>query len=144
MFRRKDLLLARQRDVANETNDFFYSDFGHSFGCVCLRESGYFNRPECNGIPKKSIWDVGTLVDAPGCASGAIQVQGRVNQILPDKNSLVLIDLNETDDCEDECPIKRLPVVWKGNMPRKKGSRPRIWKSQQARGQIFLSSNFFS
>lgn len=75
--------------------------------------------PACADLAKNKRLDVNALVDFPHCASGAVEVQGKVNSLFPEQHSLMLIDLSEEDNCDDGCPIKRLPVAWKGKMPSK-------------------------
>lgn len=75
--------------------------------------------PNCLSFQANRALAVNALIEAPQCVHGSVEVEGTVNSILKDRRSLVLIDLSEKDNCEDECPIRRLPVSWSGEMPKR-------------------------
>ena len=74
---------------------------------------------QCEGVNTKNLASVNDLVSNPECFPGNFRVIGRVNKTIPDQASLILIDQSEVDNCEDACPIKRLPISWQGKMPEK-------------------------
>lgn len=75
--------------------------------------------PKCATIKLDQTLSVNTLFDVPQCISGQVMVEGTVNSVIKDKGSLLLIDRSEKDNCEDNCPIRRLPISWSGEMPAK-------------------------
>ena len=93
--------------------------------------------PRCATFPKQGRLDVNMLMDTPSCAGGKVVIQGAVNALYPDKKALMLIDLSEEDNCEDGCPIRRLPVSWVGAMPAK-GERVVAFGSVKEEGQKFV------
>lgn len=73
---------------------------------------------KCDSIQRDRPIDVSKVMDTPECfSSNPIEIAGIVSKIYSDKKSFVLVDLTEKDDCDDGCPIKRLPVSWHGQMP---------------------------
>lgn len=88
-------------------------------GFAAAKYASYSSDPACSLLQGKSRIDVIPLIDAPHCVRGKVEVQGKVNALLNEKKALMLIDLSEEDNCEDGCPVKRLPVSWSGEMPEK-------------------------
>lgn len=74
---------------------------------------------KCTNFTGKKSFDVSPVVDSPECLKGTIEIKGKVNTVSSEKKGLMLVDLSEEDNCEDGCPIKRLPVSWNGTMPLK-------------------------
>ncbi len=85
---------------------------------VALSRVSRSSDSKCLAFPERRPLDVNPLMEAPQCAKGKLEIQGMVNSVLAEKKSLIVIDLSE-DNCEDGCPVKRLPVSWLGTMPSK-------------------------
>lgn len=108
-------------------------------GLAAAKYAFNMNDPKCSLLQGKSRVDVIPLIDSPDCVRGKIEVQGKVNSLLNDKKALMLIDLSEEDNCEDGCPVKRLPVSWSGEMP-KKGDSILITGELKKQGEKYLFS----
>lgn len=84
------------------------------------------------------------LMQAPRCYKGVVELNGVVAKTDSESKTVILIDRNEKDNCDDDtCPIKRLPVLWNGKMPERKSIVLVKGKVSKKDGRfIFVATSF--